>query len=121
NGLLDNPGGANRSAKGLARGQVGIIGATVIGVSCIVPAYTLTSGLGPPISTVGGQVPAILLLGFMPMLLVAFGYRELNNRVPDSGTSFTWSSKAFNPWIGWMGGWGLISATVIVLSNLAAV
>src|SRR5699024_9920105 len=40
---------------------------------------------------------------------------------PDSGTSFTWSAKAFNPWIGWMGGWGLISATVIVLSNLAAV
>lgn len=55
------------------------------------------------------------------MLLVAFGYRELNNRVPDSGTSFTWSVKAFNPWIGWMNGWGLIAATVIVLSNLAAV
>src|SRR5699024_11764439 len=61
-----------------------------------------------------------LAVGFYSMLLVAFGYRELNNRVPDSGTSFTWSSKAFNPWIGWMGGWGLISATVIVLSNLAA-
>lgn len=109
------------SSKGLARGQIGLVGATVIGVSCIAPAYTLTSGLGPTISTVGTQVPAILLLGFIPMLLVAFGYRELNNRVPDSGTSFTWSSKAFNPWIGWMGGWGLISATVIVLSNLAAV
>lgn len=121
NGLQDNPNDADHSAKGLARGQVGIIGATVIGVSCIAPAYTLTSGLGPTISTVGTQVPAILLLGFIPMLLVAFGYRELNNRVPDSGTSFTWSSKAFNPWIGWMGGWGLISATVIVLSNLAAV
>lgn len=113
--------GPERSSKGLARGQIGILGATVIGVSCIAPAYTLTSGLGPTISTVGTQVPAILLLGFIPMLLVAFGYRELNNRVPDSGTSFTWSAKAFNPWIGWMGGWGLISATVIVLSNLAAV
>lgn len=112
---------SKHSSKGLARGQIGLIGATVIGVSCIAPAYTLTSGLGPTISTVGTQVPAILLLGFIPMLLVAFGYRELNNRVPDSGTSFTWSSKAFNPWIGWMGGWGLISATVIVLSNLAAV
>lgn len=110
-----------RSAKGLATGQIGIIGATVIGVSCIAPAYTLTSGLGPTISTVGTQVPAILLVGFIPMLLVAFGYRELNNRVPDSGTSFTWSAKAFNPWIGWMNGWGLIAATVIVLSNLAAV
>lgn len=110
-----------RSSKGLARGQIGILGATIIGVSCIAPAYTLTSGLGPTISTVGTQVPAILLLGFIPMLLVAFGYRELNNRVPDSGISFTWTAKAFNPWIGWMGGWGLISATVIVLSNLAAV
>lgn len=112
---------SKHSAKGLAKGQIGIIGATVIGVSCIAPAYTLTSGLGPTISTVGTQVPAILLIGFIPMLLVAFGYRELNNRVPDSGTSFTWSVKAFNPWIGWMNGWGLIAATVIVLSNLAAV
>ncbi|NUL45817.1 APC family permease [Cellulosimicrobium funkei] len=109
------------SSKGLARGQVGVIGAVVIGVACIAPAYTLTSGLGPTIAEVGTHVPAILLLGFIPMLLVAFGYRELNERVPDSGTSFTWASKAFNPWIGWMGGWGLIAATVIVLSNLAAV
>ena len=67
------------------------------------------------------QLPAIFLVGFVPMLLVAFGYRELNNAMPDAGTSFTWASRAFGPWIGWMGGWGLIAATIIVLSNLAAV
>jgi amino acid transporter len=66
-------------------------------------------------------VPAIILVGFIPMLLVAFGYRELNNRMPDSGTSFTWAARAFGPWIGWMAGWGLIAATVIVLSNLAGI
>lgn len=109
------------SGKGLAVGKIGVLGAVVVGISCIAPAYTLTSGLGPTISEVGTHVPAILILGFIPMLLVAFGYRELNNRVPDSGTSFTWATKAFNPWIGWMGGWGLITATIIVLSNLAAV
>lgn len=107
--------------KGLVAGQVGVLGAVVIGVSCIAPTYTLTSGLGPTIAEVGTHVPAILLLGFLPMLLVAFGYRELNQRIPDSGTSFTWATKAFNPWLGWMGGWGLIAATIIVLSNLAAV
>lgn len=90
--------------KGLAAGKIGVLGAVVVGVSCIAPAYTLTSGLGPTISEVGTHVPGILLLGFLPMLLIAFGYRELNNRVPDSGTSFTWATKAFNPWIGWMGG-----------------
>lgn len=109
------------SAKGLAAGRVGLLGAVVIGVSCIAPTYTLTSGLGPTISAVGAYVPAVLLLGFIPMLLVAFAYRELNNAVPDSGTSFTWATKAFGPWIGWMGGWGLIAATILVLSNLAAV
>ncbi len=55
------------------------------------------------------------------MLLVAFGYRELNRRMPDSGTSFTWATRAFGPWVGWMAGWGLIVATILVLSNLAGV
>ena len=55
------------------------------------------------------------------MLLVAFGYRELNRAMPDSGTSFTWATRAFGPWIGWMAGWGLIAATILVLSNLAGV
>ena len=97
------------------------MGAVVIGVSCIAPAYTLTAALGPTVSEVGVHLPAIFLVGFIPMLLVALGYRELNNAMPDAGTSFTWATRAFGPWIGWMGGWGLIAATIIVLSNLAAV
>ncbi|MDP9937293.1 amino acid transporter [Paenarthrobacter nicotinovorans] len=109
------------SEKGLKAGSVGLIGAVVIGVSCIAPAYTLTAALGPTVSEVGVHLPAIFLVGFIPMLLVALGYRELNNAMPDAGTSFTWATRAFGPWIGWMGGWGLIAATIIVLSNLAAV
>ncbi|MFC9918450.1 APC family permease [Agromyces binzhouensis] len=107
--------------KGLSAGSVGLIGAIVIGISCIAPAYTLTAALGPTVSEVGTQVPAIILLGFIPMLLVAFGYRELNRRMPDSGTSFTWATRAFGPWIGWMAGWGLVAATILVLSNLAGI
>ncbi|MDJ0357612.1 APC family permease [Paenarthrobacter sp. PH39-S1] len=114
-------GGKGLSEKGLKAGSVGLIGAVVIGVSCIAPAYTLTAALGPTVAEVGVHLPAIFLVGFIPMLLVALGYRELNNAMPDAGTSFTWASRAFGPWIGWMGGWGLISATIIVLSNLAAV
>lgn len=109
------------SNKGLSAGTVGMIGAVVIGISTIAPAYTLTASLGPTVSEVGFQVPAIILLGFIPMLLTAFGYRELNRAIPDSGTSFTWATRAFGPWIGWMAGWGLVAATVIVLSNLAGI
>lgn len=109
------------SKKGLSAGTVGMIGAVVIGISTIAPAYTLTASLGPTVSAVGVQVPAIILVGFIPMLLVALGYRELNRAMPDSGTSFTWGVRAFGPWIGWMTGWGLVAATVIVLSNLAGI
>jgi amino acid transporter len=107
--------------KGLSAGSIGLIGATVVGISCIAPAYTLTAAIGPTADAVGTQIPGIFLVGFIPMLLVALGYRELNNSMPDSGTSFTWATRAFGPWVGWMGGWGLIVATVVVLSNLAGV
>lgn len=108
-------------SKGLGDGRVGLLGAVVIGISTIAPAYTLTGALGPTASAVGEHLPAIFLVGFVPMLLVALGYRALNSAMPDAGTTFTWSSRAFGPWIGWMGGWGLLAATVLVLSNLAGI
>ena len=66
-------------------------------------------------------MPATFLVGFIPMLLVAYAYRRLNQVAPDAGTSFTWTVKAFGPHVGWMCGWGLLIATIIVLSNLAGV
>ncbi|NLU69722.1 APC family permease [Streptomyces sp. HNM0574] len=108
-------------SKGLSKNSVGLTGSAVIGLSTVAPVYCLTSTLGPTVGEVGLQMPAVFLAGFLPMLLVAFAYRELNNAVPDCGTSFTWTVKAFGPRVGWMCGWGLVVATVIVLSNLAGV
>ena len=107
--------------KGLKSGQLGLLAIVVIGLSTIAPAYTLTGALGPTVQEVGAQLPIIFVIGFIPMILVALAYRELNTDSPDSGTTFTWSTKAFGPWIGFMGGWGLLAANIIVLSNLAGV
>ena len=110
-----------QSNKGLNTGSLGLLASVALGVSVIAPAYTLTASIAYVGQEVGTQMPAIFLVGFIPMLLVAFGYRELNSATPDSGTSFTWATKAFGPYVGFLGGWGLIAATVIVLSNLAAI
>jgi len=107
--------------KGLSHNSIGLLGSVVIGVASVAPVYALTATLGPTVTEVGFQMPAIFIAGFLPMLLVAFGYRELNNVAPDCGTTFTWGTKAFNPYVGWLGGWGLVLSTVIVLSNLAGV
>ncbi len=57
----------------------------------------------------------------MPIFLVSLGYKELNRREPDCGTTFTWGTKAFGPKTGWLGGWGIIAADVLVMASLAQV
>src|SRR5580765_4235433 len=107
--------------KGLSGGSVGLLGSVTLGVSSVAPAYTLTATLGLLAAAVALKMPAVFIAGFIPMFLTAYGYRELNRAIPDCGTSFTWATKAFGPYLGWMCGWGAIVATVVVLSNLAGV
>lgn len=85
------------SRKGLAEGSMGLLAIVTLGVSTVAPAYALTATMGPTALVVGAQMPAVFLVGFIPMLLVALGYRELNADATDSGTSFTWATKAFGP------------------------
>src|SRR5262249_39401213 len=40
---------------------------------------------------------------------------------PDSGTTFTWATRAFGPKTGWAGGWAIVAADVIVMASLAQV
>lgn len=63
----------------------------------------------------------MFILAFIPMLLVAIAYRDLNRAAPDCGTTFTWGTTAFGPIVGWLGGWGLAVSAIIVLANVAEI
>jgi amino acid transporter len=107
--------------KGLQEDAVGLLGGTVLGISSVAPAYALTATIGILVSEAGAKMPVVIIAGFLPMFLAAYAYRELNRVAPDCGTSFTWTTKSFGPYVGWLGGWAAVLATVIVLSNLAGV
>jgi amino acid transporter len=107
--------------KGLKANSVGLFGGTLLGISSVAPAYVLTATVGILAMAVGAQTPVVIIAGFLPMFFAAYAYREFNKVMPDSGTSFTWTSKAFGPYVGWIGGWTAVVATIIVLSNLAGV
>ncbi len=107
--------------KGLATGTLGVFGSVVIGLASTAPVYSLAATLGFVVLAVGAQAPIAFILAFIPMLFIAFAYRELNRDVPDCGTSFTWATKAFGPWVGWMAGWGVAVAGIVVLANLAQI
>ncbi|RDH77779.1 APC family permease [Mycolicibacterium moriokaense] len=107
--------------KGLQAGALGLVGNVVIGLAAVAPAYSLAATLGYVVLAVGEKAPSMFVLAFIPMLLVAFAYKELSQDTPDCGTTFTWGTKAFGPWIGWIGGWGLAVSAIIVLANVAEI
>jgi amino acid transporter len=119
--VSSRPEGSAPGAKGLKGGALGLLSSVVIGLASTAPAYSLAASLGLIVLIVGEKAPAIMLLAFVPMYLIAIAYRELNRAEPDCGTTFTWAGRAFGPWMGWLGGWGIIAADVIVMANLAQI
>jgi len=107
--------------KGLRQSAIGLISSIVIGTASVAPAYSLAATLGLVVAAVGLQSPIIMLLAFVPMLLIAFGYQGLNEVDPDCGTTFTWGARVFGPKTGWLGGWAIIVADIIVMANLAQI
>jgi len=107
--------------KGLQEGAIGLVGATVIGLASTAPAYSLAATIGFVVAAVGVQAPAYMLVAFVPMLFVAYSYREFNKVIPDCGTSFTWVTKAFGPRPGWMAGWAVAVSGSIFIGSAAQV
>lgn len=107
--------------KGLKRNAIGFISSIVIGVASTAPGYSLAATLGFIAAVVALQSPAILLISFVPMFLVAAGYYYMNRADPDCGTSFAWVTTTMGPQLGWIAGWTIVVADVIVMANLAQI
>jgi amino acid transporter len=109
--------------KGLKPGALGYISNIVIGVASTAPAYSLAATLGfiVAVKGVGIHAPAVLLVSFVPMLLIALSYKYLNRADPDCGTSFAWTTRAFGPWVGWINGWAIFIADVLVMASLSVI
>jgi len=117
----EDPVGKAIGDKGLKGGALGLISSTVVGVASTAPAYSLAATLGFVVVAIGLQAPVVAIIAFVPMLFIAYGYKELNNADPDCGTTFTWGVRAFGPKTGWLGGWAIVAADVLVMASLAQV
>ncbi len=109
--------------KGLKKDAIGYLSNLVIGVASTAPAYSLAATLGFVVAVqgVGVHAPAVLLVAFVPMLLIAGAYRGLNRADPDAGTTFAWTTRALGPATGWVNGWAIFLADVLVMASLAQI
>jgi amino acid transporter len=107
--------------KGLKIGALGLLSTVVIGVASTAPGYSLAASLGLVTGAAGAQAPAILALAFVPMLFIAAAYFYLNRADPDCGTSFTWATRVLGPIPGWLTGWTIVIADLVVMPSLAQI
>jgi amino acid transporter len=114
--------------KGLKKNAIGYLSNLVIGVASTAPAYSLAATLGGivlvgglGVGGIGVHAPAVLLVSFVPMLLIAGAYRALNRADPDAGTTFAWTTRALGPGTGWVNGWAIFLADVIVMASLSQI
>lgn len=111
------------ASVGLRIGAIGFISNVAIGVASTAPAYSLAATLGllVAVTGVGTHAPAVLLVSFVPMFLISLAYRALNRVDPDCGTSFAWVSRALGPRLGWLTGFAIFAADVIVMATLSEI
>jgi amino acid transporter len=113
--------GAREGDKGLKTGALGYLSNLVIGVASTAPGYSLAATLGfiVAVNGMGYHAPAVIIVSFIPMLLIASAYYYMNRADPDCGTSFTWVTRAMGPRLGWLTGWAIVAADVVVMAALA--
>ena len=113
--------GAEAGGKGLKKDAIGFLDGLIIGIASTAPAYSLAAVLAIVVVLVGVQAPAVLLVSFVPMFLIAGAFYYMNRADPDCGTTFSWITRAMGPAAGWVGGWAVCTTGIIVIGSLAQV
>lgn len=121
-GTIAEPRPAERTSKhGLKPNAIGFAEGLVIALASTAPAYSLAAVIGGVVVLVGIQAPAVLLVSFVPMFLIAAAFYYMNRADPDCGTTFAWVSRAMGPWPGWIAGWAVCTTGILVIGSLADV
>ena len=107
----------------LKRGAISFLSNVVIGVASTAPGYSLAATVGfiVAIGGLGGHMPAVIVVSFIPMFCIALAYRNMNRADPDCGTTFSWISRAMGAGWGYVAGWAVLFAAIVVNANQAQI
>jgi amino acid transporter len=117
------PAGQAPGTKGLKAGAIGPLSNLIIGVASTAPAYSMAATLGAIVAVagIGLSAPAVLIISFLPMLCISLAFNYMNRADPDCGITFAWVTRAMGPQLGWLNGWVIIAADIIVMSSLSQI
>lgn len=107
--------GGDTAATGL-RQVLGPVDGAIIAMSNTAPTLSIGIGMGAIAAIVGGAIPAVVLLAFLPILGIASAYAQLNQVERNLGAGFVWVRRTLGPWLGFQSGWVTVVGTTIYLA-----
>lgn len=99
----------------LRKDSLSFLESIVMGIAGSAPAYTIAVTTASLIGTAGVLAPGSLLIFAIPMLGIALAYKLLNQRMPNAGAAYEWTSRLFGPLTGFLSGWALLVASMVFM------
>lgn len=101
--------------------KLSMVSSSIIAVASTAPAYSLAVTIGILAAHTGVYSAAVMLIALIPMAGIAWAFKILSAKNPDSGTVFAWTTQALGSKWGFLAGWGVAVASLIVMGSLAQV
>lgn len=101
----------NRLRPGRLRGgAIGVIGAAVVAMAFMGPAFSVFFGTQAAAAKIGYALPLGFLLAMLVCLIVASTVGAFSSKLPSAGFAYTFNTHAFNKGTGFVSGWILVLA-----------
>lgn len=110
---VDNAGVSGDHNPGLAQNALGLWDGIVLGVASAAPGVSIAGVLGGLAGASGYGALLALLVGFVPLVFIAFGFFYLNRWKADVGISYAWVGRILSPVVGAFVGILIIIAFVV--------
>lgn len=91
---------------------LGLFDATMLGLGVMLGAGVFVL-VGVAANMAGPAAILAFTLNAIVTMFTAFTYMELSSAIPEAGGGFSYISRAFRPWVGFIAGWMLWMAIVI--------
>jgi amino acid transporter len=104
---------------GLARNALGLWDGLVLGFASAAPGVSIAGVLGGLALASGYGALLALLVGFLPLVCIAFGFFHLNRWRADVGISYSWVGRILSPPVGAFV--GILIIIAFVVSNSFAI
>lgn len=118
--LQDSQGdGPQEHGADLRRNALSYFGNVGVALGSVGPTVSIAVTLAALVVVTGYATPLAVLISAVPMLAIAYAFRQLNRWRVTCGATYEWGGRTVSPYFGWIIGWTIMFAYVLSVVPLS--